>query len=51
MKRDKYQRQAYATRRLSMACDRAILHIGDPEKTRRWALAWAIAAGLRPKPR
>lgn len=51
MKRDRYQRKAYAMRRLSMACDRAILHIGDPEKTRRWAFAWARAAGLQPAPR
>lgn len=41
MSRNEYQRRAYAMRRLSLACDRAILEHGDPVKNRLWARAWA----------
>jgi hypothetical protein len=45
MKRDQWQRRAYAWRRLSKAVDRSILS-GDPGAG-RWAKAWAVAAGVR----
>lgn len=50
MKRDKYQRQAYAMRRMSKAVDRSIL-AGDADrkaKAARWAYLWREASGFRP---
>jgi hypothetical protein len=44
----KRNRKLYALRRLSQACDRAILRRGDPEKVKAWARAWAAVAGIKP---
>ena len=49
MRRDKYQRQAYALRRMSKAVDRMILATSPAERERlkQWIQAWAIIGGLR----
>lgn len=49
MMRDKYQRRAYAARRMSGAVDRLILAATttDKEQARRWVEAWRLAAGIR----
>jgi hypothetical protein len=49
MKRDKYQRRAYACRRMSLAVDRSIRAANPAEKAqaKRWAEAWAKAGGIR----
>lgn len=46
MKRDQWQRRAYAWRRMSLAVDRVILK-RDPERASRWVNVWAVAAGVR----
>jgi len=48
-KRDKYQRQAYALRRMSKAVDRVILATSpaEQERLKHWVQAWAITGGLR----
>lgn len=45
MRRDKYQRIAYAIRRLSIAVDRVML--AKSEKEKQQALSWAKAWGAR----
>jgi len=46
MKRTPEQRKAYAFQRMSLAVDRVIM--GDCE-SQPWAMAWAVAAGVRPR--
>jgi hypothetical protein len=50
MKHDQYQRQAYALRRLSVACNRAIAceraESADGDNAQRWVSAWANLAGI-----
>jgi len=48
-RRDKYQRRAYAARRMSEAVDRAILATTNFEKDQaaRWVEAWRAASGIR----
>lgn len=48
MTRDKYQRIAYAWRRLSKAVDRAILATDEKAKdqAKKWAALWSKKAGL-----
>jgi hypothetical protein len=50
MRRDKYQRQAYALRRMSKAVDRALLANDPAIKSRagRWAYLWREYSGFRP---
>ena len=49
MKRDKYQRRAYACHRMSLAVDRLIRSIDSATKAqaKRWIEAWAKAGGIR----
>jgi hypothetical protein len=49
VKRDFFQRRAYAARRMSKAVDRAILATADVdrEQARRWVEAWRIVSGIR----
>lgn len=49
MRQDKYQRRAYAARRMSVAVDRTILATTSADKTQaaRWVKAWRQAAGIR----
>jgi hypothetical protein len=49
MKRDFFQRRAYAARRLSVAVDRGILATSpaDREQARRWVEAWRVVSGIR----
>ena len=48
MKKTKFQRQAYALRRLSRSVDRAILATEEHDKlqAKKWATLWAKKAGL-----
>ncbi|GHU34808.1 hypothetical protein AGMMS50256_28980 [Betaproteobacteria bacterium] len=50
MKRDRYQRQAYALRRMSKAVERVVLSKDAEVKTRaaRWAEIWRWRAGWGP---
>jgi len=41
--RDPRQRQAYAMRRMSLACDR-VIRKKDTEQAARWVRAWARVA-------
>ena len=45
-KKDKHQRAAYAMRRMSVAIDRLI--VTKDEKHKKWVMAWARRAGVRP---
>lgn len=47
MKRDRWQRRAYALRRMSSAVDR-VIRGEHPEQARLWANAWAVMAGVKP---
>ncbi|KIA79983.1 hypothetical protein QR66_12925 [Chromobacterium piscinae] len=49
MKRDIYQRRAYALHRMSLAVDRVIRATDPAEKERlkHWVQAWAIRGGMR----
>ena len=49
MRRNQYQRRAYACRRMSLAVDRSIRARDPIEKAmaKRWAEAWAKAGGIR----
>ncbi len=49
MKRDKYQKQAYAMRRASAAVDRVITAIDEKttQKAKRWAELWGMKANYR----
>lgn len=46
MKRDLWQRRAYAMRRMSTAVDR-VIRGESPQRATLWANAWAVSAGLR----
>jgi hypothetical protein len=48
MRKDRYQRKAYAMRRMSLAVDRVIVARLDSDKHRasRWVRAWASVAGV-----
>lgn len=48
MKRDKYQRRAYAARRMSLAVDRLIRASNQAKaNAKKWVNAWASSAGIR----
>jgi hypothetical protein len=49
MKRDFFQRRAYAARRMSKAVDRGILATSpaDREQAQRWINVWRIVGGIR----
>lgn len=49
MKRDFFQRRAYAARRMSKAVDRAILATDAVKRAQacRWVEAWRIVGGIR----
>jgi hypothetical protein len=48
MKKTKFEREAYALRRLSRAVDRAILSTNEHDKAqaKKWAALWSKKAGL-----
>jgi hypothetical protein len=46
MKRTRFQRKAYAARRMSLAVDR-VIRSENPAAARMWVNAWAAAAGIR----
>jgi len=48
-KRDPSLRSVYAWKRLSIACNRAILHPGEKIQASKWAALWAHVAGFHPK--
>lgn len=49
MKRDFFQKRAYAARRMGKAVDRAILATDptDRERASKWVEAWRIVGGIR----
>lgn len=40
-------RKMYASRRMSLACDRVIIKQGDVAKAALWVRAWAKRAGIQ----
>jgi hypothetical protein len=49
MKRNKYQRQAYAEQRANMAIERFLTVQSSAEKlqAKRWAVMWGLVSGVK----